>query len=122
MRSPAVAIAWEIWRKNRWGFWVVLGSFLCGPLDEVKAQHRRFVLRFETAQLTPPAVPGALSVSGAGKEWSLLCNGARAELPEMAANLSARIVDEQAPSLNEIFVAHAGAPLRATAGEAESTH
>src|SRR5437899_9952208 len=23
---------------------------LCGPLDEIKAQHRRFVLRFETAQ------------------------------------------------------------------------
>ena len=30
MRSPACAIAWEIWRKNRWGFWVVLGSFFCG--------------------------------------------------------------------------------------------
>jgi hypothetical protein len=30
MRSPASAIAWEIWRKNRWGFWVVLGSLLCG--------------------------------------------------------------------------------------------
>jgi hypothetical protein len=43
MRSPVSAIAWEIWRKNRWGFWVVLGSFLCGlavrfldrPEDEV---------------------------------------------------------------------------------------
>jgi hypothetical protein len=30
MRSPAAAIAWEIWRRNRWGFWVVLGSLLCG--------------------------------------------------------------------------------------------
>jgi len=30
MRSPAAAIAWEIWRRNRWGLWVVLGSFLCG--------------------------------------------------------------------------------------------
>jgi len=43
MRSPAAAIAWEIWRKNRWGLWVLLGSFLCGlavrffdrPGDEV---------------------------------------------------------------------------------------
>jgi hypothetical protein len=43
MHSPAAAIAWEIWRKNRWGFWVVLGSFLFGlavrfsdrPEDEV---------------------------------------------------------------------------------------
>ena len=23
-------MVWEIWRRNRWGFWVVLGSFLCG--------------------------------------------------------------------------------------------
>jgi len=43
MRSPASAIVWEIWRKNRWGFLVVFGSFLCGlavrffdrPEDEV---------------------------------------------------------------------------------------
>src|SRR2546426_4133596 len=35
MRSPALAMAWEIWRRNRWGFWVVLGSFLCG----VTARH-----------------------------------------------------------------------------------
>jgi ABC-2 type transport system ATP-binding protein len=95
---------------------------LCGPLDEVKAQHRRFVLRFETAQSKPPLIPGALSVSGAEKEWSLICNGARAELPAIVANLSARIVDEHAPSLNEIFVAHAGAPLRSSAAEAESIH
>src|SRR5438309_3522237 len=39
---------------------------LCGPLDEVKAQHRRITLRFERQQPKPPAVPGALSVTGAG--------------------------------------------------------
>src|SRR5579859_7859829 len=32
---------------------------LCGPLDEIKAQHRRFTLRFDTAQTKPPVVPGA---------------------------------------------------------------
>jgi ABC-2 type transport system ATP-binding protein len=90
-------------------------------LDEVKTQHRRFVLRFEFAQSKPPLIPGALSVSGAGKEWSLICNGARAELPAIIASLNARIVDEHAPSLNEIFVAHAGAPVRSSVGEAEST-
>jgi len=30
MRSPASAIVWEIWLKNRRGFLAVLGSFLCG--------------------------------------------------------------------------------------------
>ena len=94
---------------------------LCGPLDEVKARHRRFVLCFETAQSEPPIVPGALSVTGTGKEWSIMCNGARIELPKLATNLGARIVDEHSPSLNEIFVAHAGLPLHGSISQAEST-
>jgi ABC-2 type transport system ATP-binding protein len=94
---------------------------LCGPLDEVKAKHRRFVLRFEIAQSKPPMIPGALNTNGAGKEWSIICNGARIELPTIAADLGATIVDEQAPSLNEIFVAHASGPLRGPVSEAEST-
>ena len=81
---------------------------LCGPLDEIKSQHRRCILRFDTAQDQPPRVPGALSVSGAGKEWVVMCNGTRNELPTIAGKLGAQIVDEKAPSLNEIFVARAG--------------
>ena len=80
---------------------------LCGSLDEIKAQHCRFILNFETAQLKPPVIPGAISVSGMGKEWAVMCNGARAEIPSIVAGLGARIVSEQVPSLNEIFVAHA---------------
>ncbi len=30
MRSPGSAIAWEIWRKHRWGFLVVVGALLGG--------------------------------------------------------------------------------------------
>jgi ABC-2 type transport system ATP-binding protein len=81
---------------------------LCGSLDEIKSQHCQFILNFETAQVKPPVIPGALSVSGAGKEWAVMCNGARAELPSIAAGMGARIVSEHVPSLNEIFVAHAG--------------
>lgn len=81
---------------------------LCGSLDEIKAQHRRFTLHFETAQSRPPVIAGALSVCGQGKEWTVMCNGAREQLPTIATELGARIVGEHAPSLNEIFVAHAG--------------
>lgn len=44
MQTPAVAIAWEIWRKNRWGLIVILGAIpvwalfsraLAGPLQPV---------------------------------------------------------------------------------------
>lgn len=81
---------------------------LCGPLDEIKAQHRRFTLRFETALSQPPVIPGALSVSGTGREWVVMCNGTRTELPAISTKLGARIVEEHAPSLNEIFMARAG--------------
>src|SRR3954470_6325246 len=37
---------------------------LCGSLDEIKAQHRRFTLRFETVREQPPVVAGALHVTG----------------------------------------------------------
>src|SRR5580698_4809114 len=81
---------------------------LCGSLDEIKAQHRRITLRFETAQKNPSVIAGALNVSGNGREWTAMCNGACQELPAIATKLGARIVEEHAPSLNEIFVAHAG--------------
>jgi len=80
---------------------------LCGPLDAVKARHRRITLRFETQQPKPPEVPGALTVAGAGREWTLVCDPAR------VAHLSASIVDDDTASLNEIFVAHAGVSLPA---------
>ena len=80
---------------------------LYGSLDEIKAQHCCLTLRFETALATPPSIEGALSVSGAGREWRVICNGSRQELPAVAARLGARIVEETTPSLNEIFVARA---------------
>lgn len=85
---------------------------LCGPLDEVKSRHRRITLRFDTRQSAPPAIPGAWSVSGSGREWTVVCN------PERVANLGASILDDDAASLNEIFVAHAGVSL-ATAAQAQ---
>jgi len=81
---------------------------LCGPLDEIKSQHRCFTLRFGEAQSRPPVIPGALSVTGAGKEWVVMGNGDRNELPAITGKLGAEIVDEKEPSLNEIFVARAG--------------
>src|SRR5437899_11182033 len=42
---------------------------LFGPLDDIKAQHRRFTLLFENAQEVTPVIAGALSVTGKGREW-----------------------------------------------------
>ncbi len=94
---------------------------LCGPLDEIKAQHRRVTLRFEMAPPKPPIMAGALSITGRGKEWSVICNGAGNGLPGMAAGLGATIIEEQGPSLNEIFMAHAGVSHPEPDEEAPST-
>jgi ABC-2 type transport system ATP-binding protein len=84
---------------------------LYGSLDEIKSQHRCFTLRFATAQPKPPVIAGALSISGMGREWAVMCNGSRQELPAITATLGADILDERSPSLNEIFVAHASASV-----------
>jgi ABC-2 type transport system ATP-binding protein len=81
---------------------------LAGPLDDIKTSHHQLTLRFETAQARPPTLAGALSVAGAGQEWTVICNGARHELVEAAGKLGARVVAERSPSLDEIFVARAG--------------
>ena len=39
MRSPVWAIAWEIWRKNRWGFRLVLGLLSSGLLVRLFGSH-----------------------------------------------------------------------------------
>jgi ABC-type multidrug transport system ATPase subunit len=81
---------------------------LCGPLDDIKQSHHRITLRFETSLLQAPALRGALSVAGAGHEWTVICDGARSELTAAAASLGARIIAEHTPSLEEIFVARVG--------------
>lgn len=82
-----------------------------GPLDQVKQSHRRLIVRFETAQATPPRLEGALSISGHGREWKVICNGLTPELRTHAASLGALVVDEQTATLDEIFVARAGKEL-----------
>jgi ABC-2 type transport system ATP-binding protein len=81
---------------------------LCGRLDEIKESHRRLVLRFDTPLNGPPRLKQALSIRGSGQEWTALCNGGRNELCAAARSLGAQVVEEQTPTLDEIFVARAG--------------
>jgi ABC-2 type transport system ATP-binding protein len=78
---------------------------LAGPLDELKSQHHRITFRFEHPAPQPPRLTGALSIDGSGHEWTAVCNGARLQLLDQVARLGGRVVEEQTPSLNDIFVA-----------------
>ena len=81
---------------------------LRGRLDEILESHCRLTLRFPTPPLKPPALDGALSVTGGGREWTVLSNGARHEIASAAKKLGAEIVAEEAASLDEIFLARVG--------------
>src|SRR5262249_55605351 len=58
---------------------------LCGQLDGIKDSHYQLTLRFESPLPRPPSLEGALSVTGCGREWTVLCNGERSKLVMAAA-------------------------------------
>ena len=78
-------------------------------LDQIPDRFHRLTVRFDEHQAEPPTIPGAMRWTGAGAEWTAVCNGQRDELRQAVAQAGARIVEEKAPSLNDIFMARAGA-------------
>ena len=66
-----------------------------------------FNLRVRIEIELPPQLARALSISGAGREWSVLCNGGKQEMVAQAASLGAQVVEQRCPTLDEIFVARA---------------
>jgi len=77
---------------------------LTASMEEIKQQHRRVTLRFETTQDQPPALVGTLSSTGSGYEWTYVCSGERIQLHRAAEAIGATVVDDAALSLDEIFV------------------
>lgn len=80
----------------------------CGPLEDLKAGHHRLTVRFPEGRSGPPALAGALTWTGTGREWTALCQGPLVELQAAAEAVGGRVVDREMPSLDEIFVARAG--------------
>jgi len=94
---------------------------MCGPLDDIKARHRRVVLRFAVARAHTPQVPGAMRVEGTGREWTVICDAARTHTSAMAGHLGASIVEDSPASLDEIFVAYAAGGPGQVEGSATAT-
>ena len=78
------------------------------PLDEMKRSHRAVTVRFPASRPRPPDVPGILRWDGSGQEWTAVCGDDPGELAAAVAEWSAQIVAERAPTLDELFFAHAG--------------
>ncbi len=81
---------------------------LSDQLEDLLAAHHRITIRFSETQTEPPVLPGALSWSGEGREWTALCNGEVEQVRLAAVGLGASIVDEGSASLNDIFLSRVG--------------
>ena len=81
---------------------------LCDRLEAVLGQHSRWTIRLPEATSEKPSVPGSIHCSGAGREWTVICNGHPHDVPTWCSGNGAEVVDQAAPSLEEIFVAQAG--------------
>lgn len=78
---------------------------LTSPLDEVLVSHYQLTVSFPEPQPFFPQLTGALTWSGSGREWKIVCNGQKQELEIALQELNAEILEQTAPTLEEIFVA-----------------
>jgi ABC-2 type transport system ATP-binding protein len=91
---------------------------LCGPLDEIKATHRKVTVRFDEPQVRRPVLDSAFVCDGFGRDWVVVCPRRVEELAVELAWLGGRIVAEHGASLDEIFIAR----VRRDAQPGESCH
>jgi ABC-2 type transport system ATP-binding protein len=80
---------------------------LCGRLDDVKQAYRRIILRFPEPLKAPPQIERALVVRGSGCEWTALCRLDPCRVAGAVHEAGARLISDETPSLDEIFVAQA---------------
>lgn len=77
---------------------------LSATMDDIKETHQRMTLRFGQNQERAPSIAGAAPLTGQGNEWSYICQGKRLHVRQAAEAVGARVVEEAALSLDEIFV------------------
>lgn len=78
---------------------------LSARLDDVLETHHRLVIRFPEHRDDLSDLCGVLHREGAGREWTVICNGQRKAIEQQLAAARAEIIESSSPSLDEIFVA-----------------
>ncbi len=78
---------------------------LSDRLEVLLQQHTRIVIRLQEDCSNAPSIPGAIDCRGEGAEWSVLCNGKSDQTFKWIADSGVTVVEQTAPSLDEIFVA-----------------
>lgn len=80
-------------------------TVLSDDLQTILTGHHRLTLRYAAPRTEPPTFPGMLAYEGSAREWTVVCNGQREELRQVAIRQGVEVVDESQPSLDEVFVA-----------------
>ena len=92
-----------------------------GELDQIKQTHHRLTLRFDELRRLPPSLIGVLSWEGRGRDWTAVARGELESLRIAASSLGAELIDHQALSLDEIFLAQVGTAQVGTRHEPQGT-
>ncbi|MFV2067056.1 MAG: ABC transporter ATP-binding protein [Pirellulales bacterium] len=78
---------------------------LNGTVEKILNNHHRITIRFDDPQQVAPDLPGTGYWIGERHEWTTICNGELETLKQAVAAAGARIVEEEQPSLDEVFLA-----------------
>lgn len=81
---------------------------LDGELESLNKSHHVTQLQFLENLPVQPLLHGALSVSGAGRSWTILHCNSMDEFTAAAQQLGATVTNSRNATLEEIFVAHIG--------------
>ncbi len=77
---------------------------MCDALDRILDRHHRVTVRFAQPQAMAPDLPGGGLWSGERHEWTTICNGELDRLRQAVAAAGAEIVEQDQPSLEEVFI------------------
>lgn len=80
---------------------------LSASMEEIKESHRRVTVRFTNPQAQPPVLAGMLSCEGEGREWTVVIGSGGQEINRTVAAIQGTIIEDEALSLDEIFVTRA---------------
>lgn len=78
-------------------------------MDDIKATHRKYVVRWPEERNEAPRLPGTIRAVGEGREWGVICEGDPQAFAAAVHQMKGEIVESGVPTLEAIFVARASA-------------
>lgn len=78
---------------------------IADSLENIRDNHSRITIRYPEPREAKPFFSDALTCTGSGQIWTVICNGHLDKIRHEIGQQKASIIEEQPPTLEEIFVA-----------------